>query len=245
MRIAALADIHGNLLALEAAIADLREMAPDLVVDLGDHLSGPLQAGATADLLLTQAWVSIRGNHDRHLVEREPEKMSPADRAAHEQLTETHRIWLRSLPATRDLDGSVRLCHGSPRSDMVFLLEDFSEAGIALAPREAIETRLDPGPDLVLCAHSHIPRIVALANGMTVVNPGSIGLQAFRDDKPFPYRVELGSPHARYAVLDQVGRSWRVTFRTVEYDWQAASAIAGEAERPDWAHALATGYVLR
>ncbi len=244
MRIAALADIHGNLLALEAAIADLREMAPDLVVDLGDHLSGPLQAGATADLLLTHDWVSIRGNHDRHLVEREPEKMSPSDFSAHRQLTERHRTWLRSLPATAEVAGAVHLCHGSPSSDMVFLLEEFTESGMTLASREVIESRLESRPRLLLCAHSHIPRIVAV-NGTTIVNPGSVGLQAYGDTKPHPYRVEIGSPHARYAVLDQAGASWRVTFRTVEYDWEAASAIAREAERPDWAHALATGYVLR
>lgn len=244
MRIAVLADIHGNLLALEAAIADLREVAADLVVDLGDHLSGPLQAGATADLLLAQGWVSIRGNHDRHLVEREPEKMSLSDRAAHEQLTDRHREWLRLLPATAEVAGPVHLCHGSPSSDMVFLLEEFTENGMALASREVIESRLDSRPPLLLCAHSHIPRIVAV-NGTTIVNPGSIGLQAYGDTKPHPYRVEIGSPHARYAVLDQAGSSWRVTFRTVEYDWDAASAVAARADRPEWAHALATGYFLR
>ncbi len=70
MRFAVLSDAHGNLLALEAVLADLRGHAPDLALNLGDHVSGPLQAAATADLLMSQRdWVHVRGNHDRQMIE--------------------------------------------------------------------------------------------------------------------------------------------------------------------------------
>jgi predicted phosphodiesterase len=82
MRIAVLADIHGNLRALEAVQRDLRQQAPDLVVNLGDHLSGPLEAALTADALMSTSYVHIRGNHDRRLLDWPAEQMRPSDRAA-------------------------------------------------------------------------------------------------------------------------------------------------------------------
>src|SRR5271154_3534563 len=100
LRIAVLADIHGNLRALDAVQSDLRKQAPDLVVNLGDHLSGPLQAAATADALMSGNYVNIRGNHDRQLLDRPVEAMGPSDRAASAQLNGRHREWLRSLPPT-------------------------------------------------------------------------------------------------------------------------------------------------
>ena len=91
MRIGVLADVHGNLRALEAVLADLAKYTLDVVVNLGDHLSGPLQAAATADVLMAQSYVTIRGNHDRQLLDRPPEKMSPSDRAAHARIGPTHK----------------------------------------------------------------------------------------------------------------------------------------------------------
>jgi Calcineurin-like phosphoesterase len=102
MRIAVLADIHGNLLALEAVIRDLHTNTPDLVVNLGDHLSGPLWAAATADLLISETdWVHIRGNHDRQLVELQTDAMGQSDRAAAAQLSMSQKSWLASLPSRR------------------------------------------------------------------------------------------------------------------------------------------------
>src|SRR5215472_10609978 len=124
MRIAVLADIHGNLRALEAVKADLRAQAPDLVVNLGDHLSGPLQARATADAIMAEAWVNIRGNHDRRLVHQPPDEMRASDRAAHEQIDDGHRGWLRELPATREIEDGILMCHGTPSSDTAYLLEN-------------------------------------------------------------------------------------------------------------------------
>ena len=68
MRIAVLADIHGNLRALEAVLADLPRRGADLVVNLGDCFSGPLQPAEVADWLMAFGWPTGLGNQDRSLV---------------------------------------------------------------------------------------------------------------------------------------------------------------------------------
>jgi putative phosphoesterase len=246
MRIAVLADIHGNLRALEAVQADLRKQSPDLVVNLGDHLSGPLQAADTADALMTTNYLHIRGNHDRQLVDRPVETMGASDQAAYSQLTRMHRAWLQSLPATYEIGPDILLCHGSPHDDLEYLLEEVRAEGVYLASAGLIRERLGTvGAKLVLCGHSHIPRAVSIGDGVQIVNPGSVGLPAYDDDRPAHHCMETGSPHARYALLDREAAGWRVSFVAIEYDWNAASEDARQADRPDWAHALATGYALR
>ncbi len=75
MRIAVIADIHGNVRALRAVMDDIKALAPDTVVNLGDCVSGPLEAAETADLLISLAWTTVRGNHDRQLLDRPVDKM--------------------------------------------------------------------------------------------------------------------------------------------------------------------------
>lgn len=246
MRIAVLADIHGNLRALEAVQEDLRAQSPDLVVNLGDHVSGPLQAADTADALMTRDYLHIRGNHDRQLIGRPVEAMGASDQAAYSQLTRMHRAWLQNLPATYEIGPDILLCHGSPQGDLEYLLEEVRADGVHLASAPVIRERLgSAAAKLVLCGHSHIPRAVSIGDGIQIVNPGSVGLPAYNDDRPIPHYMETGSPHARYAVLDREAAGWRIGFVAVEYDWRAASEDAKRAHRPDWAHALATGYALR
>lgn len=246
MRIAAIADVHGNLRAIEAVWADLRRRSPDVVVNLGDHVSGPLQAAATADLLMSERCVHIRGNHDRQLMDRPAEKMGASDRAAHAQLRARHVEWLADLPPTQMLAGDVLVCHGSPRDDLEYLLEDVIGNRVQLASPAHVKTRLGYlAASLILCGHTHIPRAVLLPGGVWVVNPGSVGLQAYDDASPQQHYIENGSPHARYALIDWSPGRARVDFVALEYDWDAASRDAANADRPDWAYALATGYALK
>ena len=86
MRFAAIADVHGNYLALEAVIADIRAQGIDEIVNLGDMASGPLDARRTMDALMALDAVHVLGNHDRYLIDRPPEKMGSWDRPAHAQL---------------------------------------------------------------------------------------------------------------------------------------------------------------
>ena len=245
VRIVAIADIHGNHLALEAVQADIRRHAPDVVINLGDHLSGPLQAAATADLLIETDYIHIRGNHDRQLLDRPPDQMGPSDQAAFGQLTSRHKAWLSGLPATRMLGEEILLCHGTPANDLEYLLEEIHGTEVRLRSQDRIRLGLGASQiPLVLCAHSHIPRMVRNAD-VTVVNPGSVGLPAYDDIRPSVHYVETGSPHARYAIIDQEAGTLRVEFVAVEYDWEQASKEAAAAARPDWSYALATGYALR
>ncbi len=245
VRIAVLADIHGNLRALEAVRADLRRHAPDIVVNLGDHLSGPLQAAQTADLLMETDYLQIRGNHDRQLLDRPVAQMGQSDQAAFGQLTDRHKAWLSSLPATKILGEQILLCHGTPDDDLAYLLEEVRGAEVGLRSPDRIQLNQDSRVRAVLCGHSHIPRIVQNSAGVTIVNPGSVGLQAYEDDHPSLHYMETGSPHARYAVIDQEAGVLKVDFVAVEYDWEQASKDAAAAKRADWAHALQTGYALR
>ena len=247
MRIAVLADIHGNLLALEAVIADLRTHKPDLVVNLGDHVSGPLWAAETADLLTSLAgWIHIRGNHDRQLIEVPHDKMGPSDRAASERLSPAHMAWLRSLPTCKIVVEGVLLCHGTPQSDNDYLVEDVSTGFARLADRQEIRSRAGAATGIILCGHSHLPNFVQLDERTMVANPGSVGLQAYPDfEHRFPHVIECGSPHARYLLLDRSAGAWRATFRAIEYDWESAARLADAGARPDWHKALLTGYALR
>jgi putative phosphoesterase len=246
LRIAVLADIHGNLRALEAVRADLVKRSPDVVVNLGDNVSGPLQAAATADLLMQESYIHIRGNHDRQVIDHPPAEMGPSDRAAHGHLNSRQLAWLASLPATQMLGEDVLLCHGSPGNDLEYLLEQIDGDRVGLASAAQIQARLgNVRASLILCGHTHIPRIVSLPGGVWVVNPGSVGLPAYDDTWTALHYVETGSPHARYAVIDWEPKAMRVDFVNLDYDWESASKEAAQAGRADWAHALATGFALR
>lgn len=244
MRFAAIADIHGNCLALDAVLADIAAHHIDTVVILGDHLSGPLEARRTAEVLMARDDVAIRGNHDRWLLEHVPEEMGISDFAAYRQLDESHRNWLAQLPATA-IHGDIFLCHGTPASDTRYWLETIAGDGtVHMADRVAIEREAEGvEQSLILCAHTHLPRAVRLADARSIVNPGSVGCPGYTDDHPVPHKIEAGTPDAAYAILEQTDGRWQTTFRQVPYDNTAAARIAQDAGRADWASALATGWI--
>ena len=78
---------------------------------------------------------------------------------------------------------------------------------------------------------------------MTILNPGAVGCPAYADPTPPPHVSESGSPHARYALATLRADRWSVELIAVEYDWASASKLAADNGRPEWARALATGYV--
>jgi putative phosphoesterase len=232
MRIAAIADVHGNLDALRAVLTHIeRVSSPDLIVNLGDHLSGPLQPRETADLLMSTLQIAIRGNHDRRLLEGSTERGS-VDRYAAEQLDEIHFSWLRGLAATAWIEKEIFLCHGTPASDRKYFLENPNERGIDQATREQVADRAGDCPaSLILCGHSHIPRAVRLEDGRLIVNPGSVGIRFCGGDPQFR------EPCACYAVLDGPAE-WRVAFFQLKYDGEKAARIAGSLGYSNWADAL-------
>lgn len=78
-----------------------------------------------------------------------------------------------------------------------------------------------------LCGHTHLQRMMALDDGHLIVNPRSLGLPAYDDDRPHPHVVESGSPHARYAVLSKSKEGWVADLYLVGYDWGAARIFCG------------------
>lgn len=242
-RIAAIADIHGNAPALRAVLADIARHAPDLIVNLGDHFSGPLAAGETAEILLARPdIVSIRGNHDRYLVDQEPARMGPSDAVAHAELSAEALDWLGNLPATHAQDG-LFCCHGTPESDTTYWLHELVGDRVIPRPRDGIAALAGAvTADLFLCAHTHLPRAVRLQGGAWVVNPGSVGCPAYDDDHPVYHVVEAGHPDASYAIIDRTGGKVAITHRTVPYDATKMASRARAHGRDGWARAVSTGW---
>ena len=128
MRIAILGDIHGNLGALDAVLADIEKRDVELTVNLGDVVSGPLQPRETADRLMSLSIPTIRGNHERQLLTFTPEQMGESDRFAASQLRDDQRAWIASFPETLAIE-DVFLCHGTPGSDLDYFLDTVDETG--------------------------------------------------------------------------------------------------------------------
>jgi predicted phosphodiesterase len=243
MKFGVVSDIHGNLPALQAVVADAG--AVDAWLNLGDILSGPLWPAETADWLMPRGWFTMAGNHERQLLTQALPRMSRTDRHTAERLLPAQRAWLATLPPQLRPTPGLLCVHGTPTSDLVYLLETVTPDGLRGAtPAEAAERLGRPDASLVLCGHTHVPRDVTL-NGIRVVNPGSVGLQAYDDSLPVAHVVENGSPHARYAWVESTSTGWQVTPREVAYDWEAAAAQAQRHGRGDWADALRTGRVGR
>lgn len=242
MRLGILADIHGNLLALEAVLADLERRQLTHVVNLGDCVSGPLWPRETADLLTKLQWPTVRGNHDRWLTNLPSEKHSLSDAFAFRALDAPMLEWLHALPPACELYGAIFACHGRSDDDNAYLLENVTDGRLVPAPQEQIAERVRTiSSRLVLCAHSHVPG-AAKVSDVTVINPGSVGLPAYEDPFPPAHVSESGSPFARYAILQLNGDNFSFEHVAIPYDHLAAARRAEENKSPAWAHFLRTGY---
>ena len=268
-RIAIVSDIHGNLPALEAVWTEIERAAPALVVNLGDIASGPLWPRETVQWLMARGaaeparWRTIAGNHERQALAADIARMGASDAYAARALGAPERAWLAALPGTQWLADDVLLCHGTPASDLVYFMETVTpgfgvdgQRGVRAASVAELSARAAETPGtgsrsglaaaLILCGHTHVPRAMAVPGGPLVVNPGSVGLQAYDDVHPHPHFIENGSPDARWALVERDRRgAWHVQLRTTPYDWTAAVARALDNGRGDWADALATGFVTR
>ena len=191
MTVAALYDIHANLPALEAVLAEVEAAAPDLIVVGGDVAAGPLPA-ETLDRLAQLGdrvrWVM--GNADRKLVEaydagaRPQDTDDPIERLdawCAQRLTRAHRDLLASFePVVRA--ESVLFCHGSPRSD--------EEIITALTPPERLAPMLvGVAEDVVVCGHTHHQFDLRIGD-KRVLNAGSVGMPY--EDEPAAYWLWLG-----------------------------------------------------
>ena len=205
MRVAALYDVHGNLPALEAVLAEVEGEAADLVVVGGDVVWGPMPS-ETLELLrgLGERVLFIRGNADREVAEGMSGPDFPDNVTAWcaGRLRARELEFLGRLPHRAAVDvgglGRVLFCHGSPRRD---------DEPITATTTEARLERILAGveEDVVVFGHTH-GQVDRVALGKRLVNPGSVGL-------PF------GEPAAHWALLGP-----DVELRRTVYDREAAAA---------------------
>jgi len=208
MRVAVVTDIHGNRRALQAVLADLKHVAPDLILHGGDLVFGGTRPADIIDEIRSLGWPGVLGNTDGVLwTEERLTEMS----TAHPKLTpllgrlreliapmrarigEERLRWLKTLPATHMGDGFA-VVHASPT--------DLWRAPMANGTDEEIQkTYAELGVPVVIYGHIHVSHVRQL-RGMTVANAGSIS-QSYDGDR-----------RAAYAVID--GKN--VTIRRVEYD---------------------------
>lgn len=225
MRLAVLANIHGNGEALRAVLADLDACGgADQLLVLGDVvLLGP-DPGEVVESLLERDAIGVAGNTDRFLLATDWRACEPqneeeqADQAlclwALERLDARAQGWLRALPFERELEPGGRrllLVHGSPRSETDVVNADTPDADV----REMIA---GARADVILLGHTHEP-LDRTVRGRRLINPGAVG---------YP-QDEGGS--ARYALLTWE-RGLHVDFRLVPYDVEVTIGRLMAARRP-------------
>lgn len=234
MRLAVLSDIHGNLAALEAVLTDLDDRSPDLIINLGDCVTGPLWPLETFERLESLALPAVRGNHDRWLGEPTRDGRSAEEQFAFDALTAEQRAALAGLPASLAVAEGILGVHGTPDSDTTYLLEDNVDGRLALSSAPAVRARLGTTTaGLVLCGHSHTAH-VARVNAQVIVNPGSVGHPRDAAGQA-PDRAEAGSPDARYAIATRRSGRWTIELIALEYGWDVVAAQATANGRRDWA----------
>ncbi len=242
-QIAVISDVHGNRWALNAVLDDIRRRWLSSIVNLGDCLFGPLDPAGTAELLMLLDIPTVSGNQDKEIIDKAiPDDQSPTLKYVRGALGPEQIAWLESLPPILDINNELALFHGTPEDDTEYLARRVDSSGLEDRSVDEIESRVvgltNP---VILCGHDHLPGEVHLSDGRLVVNPGSVGLQAYDDDIPHDHIVQTGSPHARYAILSGDEDGWQVEFVAVEYDWRTAAETADKNGRPDWAEWLRTG----
>lgn len=219
MSIAVIYDIHGNLPALEAVLADVKHEEVEGIVVGGDVIAGPLP-GQTLSLLqnLNIPTHFISGNAESELLRRLAGKEIEAlsERAVQETywgaetLSEKQKQFISEWPATIELEfkelGTVLFCHATPNSDIrVFTVRTPEE--------ELLEIFDNLGAPIVICGHTHMPFDRDVGN-IRVVNAGSVGM-------PF------GNTGADWLILDT-----EIVFKHTSYDLKQAAKRIRDSDYP-------------
>lgn len=199
MRVAALYDVHGNLPALEAVLADVEPENVDAIVFGGDIASGPMPS-ETVELVRSLDAVCIRGNADR----LDSPAMSPehdvdtSRRWLESQLDEEQISWLANLEFSVVVDDSLYV-YATPRDDVTIVTELTSDVRLAELVDGIDQSR-------VVAGHTHMQLDRTIAS-IRFVNAGSVGM---------PYEAQ---PGAYWAILGD-----DVELRRTEYDLERAAA---------------------
>ncbi|MCU0514350.1 MAG: metallophosphatase family protein [Anaerolineae bacterium] len=236
--IAIFGDIHGNLPALEAVLADMATRAFTARYCLGDLVGYGTFPNEVIDIIRQQQIPTLMGNYDQGVGHSSADcgcaYSTPAARALGERSIvwsnahthDDHKAFLRALPAHIPLamDGfKILLVHGSPRKINEYLYED--------RPDSTFTRLLDAAEvQMLVCGHTHLPYHKILPDGRHIINAGSVG-------KP-----KDNNPAAGYVALDVVHGTPTVTFIRVPYDVErAAQAIEATAMPAEFATMLRLG----
>lgn len=227
MKIAVISDIHANIHALRAVLADLEQKAVDQICCAGDLVGYAPFPNEVIALLRARGIPTVMGNYDdtighRRLVcgcdyiDGKAQALGQRSIAwTGENVTEENREFLRALPAEiRFTAGSFKVLtvHGSPRRLNEYLHRD--------TPPEYLQQLLDEaGADVLVCGHTHVPYHIVTGRGKHVVNAGSVG-------KP-----KHGDALATYVILD-LGESVEVSIQKTFYDVESAARAVEEAGLP-------------
>ncbi len=203
MRVAAISDIHGNLPALDAVLAEIDQEGVDVVMVGGDVVSGPFSAQVLDRLAELPSAGFVRGNADRLVVEGDGEYGVDWS-AERERLGEARLDVVRTWPLTVSLEvdglGRVLFCHAIPSADEPILTR--------ITPDGEVQEMLgDSSADVVVVGHTHMQFDRRLESGLRVVNAGSVGM---------PYEGRTG---AYWALLGP-----DVELRRTEYDVEKMAA---------------------
>ncbi|MCL6417519.1 metallophosphatase family protein [Aestuariirhabdus sp. Z084] len=244
-KIAILSDIHSNIFALEAVINHARANGATTFINLGDILYGPIAPRKTYERLQSLNALTLSGNQDRQIYEATPDEIdaNPTMAFILQDLGQEPLHWMKSLPFDLHITPEIYACHGTPTNDLIYLLEDVSSGSATVRTDQKILSLLgDVCAPIILCGHSHTPRCIELSTGQCVINPGSVGLQAYTDEEPVVHSMQNYSSHASYATLQRCNNSpWDIAFHRVSYDVHSAIQAAQSRNRDDWVHYLTTG----
>ena len=220
-RLAAFYDIHGNLPALEAALAEALALGVDEIVFGGDLAAGPWPVETIARVRALEVPARfVRGNADRWMVECFDTGRDGVDAWAASRMGRAERDFLAGFEPAVSLEvdgiGSVLFCHGSPRSDEEIITALTDDAVL-------INMLADVPPSLIVCGHTHM-QFDRQRGAHRIINAGSVGM---------PY----GEAGAFWLLLGP-----RVELRRTEYDVQSTAATIAATDYPD-VRAMAAGLV--
>jgi len=248
MKIAVLSDIKSNVYALQEVIKDAKNKNVDVMINLGDSFYGPIAPRATYDLLQKNNFITVCGNEDRGILEASLEQLEEDKilKYVFDDLGEDVLYWIQALPFEKFVTDDVYITHGTQHDDSVYLLEDVTSGKPILRDDKKILELIDDVESMfVLCGHSLTARCTKLSTGQIAINPGSVGLQAYKEKQPVLHIIENKTPDASYVVLDIENDEYNIELVKVAYDYEQAALMAEENGRTDWAYAIKKGEVFK
>ncbi len=247
MKIAILSDIKSNVYALQAVLDDIKSKQIDVMLNLGDSFYGPIEPKATYDLLRQNQFINLIGDQDRKILESSLAQLEKNEtlRYTYNDLGEEVLYWIQDLPFEKLIGADYYMIHGTYLDDSVYMLEDISSGQAKLRDdKKILEIIDDIKSTFIMCGNSCLPRCITLSTGQIVINPGSVGLQAYTSETPSNHVIENNTPDASYVILTVEDNNYAVQPVRVAYDYEKAALKAEENNRKDWAHSLRTGKIL-